>query len=144
VKNSSVSPIDSTALSSTALYTAYVWQRNHLASVNLARLKGFLYYQLLRPINGLARSIKGIDLETILLQRHKIIDALLTEEIKSGRVKQVVELAAGFSPRGSNFVSRFGLSHDLIYIFYHFINFSIHATYHTCKMLINAVKIFND
>jgi O-methyltransferase involved in polyketide biosynthesis len=114
--NTVSSSINSTALSSTALYTAYVWQHNNLATIQLAQSKGFLYYQLLRPFNWLARTIKGVDLETILLQRHQIIDSILEREIESGRIKQVVELAAGFSPRGSSFVSRYGASHQLQYI----------------------------
>ena len=48
----------------------------------------------------------GLTLEKLLLQRHLIIDHLLDEAIRAGRVSQALEIAAGLSGRGRRFTSR--------------------------------------
>jgi O-methyltransferase involved in polyketide biosynthesis len=50
--------------------------------------------------------LTGYALEPYLLARHRAIDALLERAIASGEVGQVVEVAAGLSPRGWRFVNR--------------------------------------
>jgi len=45
-------------------------------------------------------ALRAPSLDTVLLQRHLAIDRVLSEAIESGRVGQVVEIAAGLSPRG--------------------------------------------
>jgi O-methyltransferase involved in polyketide biosynthesis len=49
----------------------------------------------------------------MLLARHRVIDALLDEAIAAGRVGQVLEVAAGMSPRGWRFTER---RPDLLYL----------------------------
>jgi len=55
----------------------------------------------------------GVALEEMLLQRHLIIDHLLSSAIESGRVGQVLEIASGMSGRGLRFTRRHG---DLVYV----------------------------
>ena len=62
----------------------------------------------LAPSMFLSKSLGGPTLEDFLLARHDLIDHHLTELIESGKVSQVVEIAAGLSPRGSRFVERYG------------------------------------
>jgi O-methyltransferase involved in polyketide biosynthesis len=47
------------------------------------------------------------------MARHAVLDAVLAEAVAEGRVGQVVEIAAGMSPRGWRFTSRFP---DLVYV----------------------------
>jgi O-methyltransferase involved in polyketide biosynthesis len=47
-------------------------------------------------------------LETYLLARHLAIDAVLERAIERHRIAQVVEIAAGLSPRGWRFANRYG------------------------------------
>jgi O-methyltransferase involved in polyketide biosynthesis len=47
-------------------------------------------------------------LEAYLLARHRAIDALLEQAIERDGVTQIVEVAAGLSPRGWRFVRRYG------------------------------------
>ena len=54
------------------------------------------------------------DLDALLLARHHAIDTLLERAIDAGEVSQVVEIAAGLSPRGWRFASRYGS--DLTYV----------------------------
>lgn len=100
---------DTSRISPTAHYTSYVWFANGLSSQAFAtRLGRFLYWSL-APANA-ASNLLGDDLslEKMLLARHRAIDGLLDEEIASGRVTQVVEVAAGLSPRGWRFMERYG------------------------------------
>jgi O-methyltransferase involved in polyketide biosynthesis len=55
------------------------------------------------------------DLEMMLLARHREIDARLERAIEAGAVGQVVEVAAGFSPRGFRFARRYR-ERGLIYV----------------------------
>ena len=47
-------------------------------------------------------------MDRYLLQRHLGIDRCLEEAITSRRVEQVLEIGAGFTPRGARFLSDFG------------------------------------
>jgi O-methyltransferase involved in polyketide biosynthesis len=46
------------------------------------------------------------NLEMMLLARHRVIDHLLAQAVSSGAVGQVIEVAAGLSPRGFQFARR--------------------------------------
>jgi O-methyltransferase involved in polyketide biosynthesis len=98
----------SDAISPTAHYTGHVWSRNGLSHPDLATLEGRLFHAAVAPAMTASRAVGGPTLEGMLLARHRIIDALLTEAIEDGRVSQVVEIAAGMSPRGWRFAERFG------------------------------------
>ncbi|GAA1934876.1 class I SAM-dependent methyltransferase [Nocardioides marmoribigeumensis] len=96
----------SSAISPTAHYTGFVWARHGLGDPDLATGPGRLLFTagqgLLAPLDRLG----GPTLEHFLLARHRILDHLLEEAIASGEVGQVVELAAGLSPRGLELTRR--------------------------------------
>lgn len=98
----------SDAISPTAHYTGYVWARNGLGPRELASRTGALMHAGLRPGNALLDRAGGPSLDALLLSRHRAIDALLREAIAEGRVGQVVEIAAGLSPRGHRFANEYG------------------------------------
>lgn len=100
-------PESSRSISPTAHYTGQVWYRNGLSFEELHTSNGELLYNLLLPIQPLVRFAMGASLEEFLLQRHLLIDHLLTQKIESGEVTQVVEIAAGLSPRGLTFAERY-------------------------------------
>ena len=92
--------LDTSRISPTAHYTAYVWHRHGMSTPALATAKGrALFYTLQGPNRALAVAGQA-DLESLLLARHRVIDHILKEAIDAGRVGQIVEIAAGLSPRG--------------------------------------------
>jgi O-methyltransferase involved in polyketide biosynthesis len=95
-------------VSPTAHYTGYVWARNGLSDPELETLEGRVLFETLR----LPMTVSGVlgrgTLESYLLTRHRAIDALLERAIDEGRVAQVIEVAAGLSPRGLRFTRRYG------------------------------------
>jgi len=101
-------PRGSDAISPTAHYTGYVWYRHGLSHPGLVTAQGRALYHAVRPLNFSSRSIGGPSLEGFLLARHRAIDALLDQAIQSGAVTQVIEVAAGLSPRGWDFARRYG------------------------------------
>jgi O-methyltransferase involved in polyketide biosynthesis len=102
------------AISPTALYTGTVWRRNGLSHPAFATFAGTaLWTGLVGPRRAAAR-LGAPDLDALLLARHHSIDTLLEQAIDSGEVSQVVEIAAGLSPRGWRFTSRYGS--ELTYI----------------------------
>src|SRR6476661_744406 len=96
------------AISPTAHYTGAVWARNGLSHPAFETLEGRVMLEGTRPLMIGSRLLGGPTLEGFLLARHRIIDHLLTEAIMAGRVSQVVELAAGMSPRGWRFSDTYG------------------------------------
>lgn len=102
------------AISPTALYTGTVWRRNGLSHPAFATFSGnAMWTGLVGPRKAFGM-LGGPDLDALLLARHHAIDTLLERAIDAGEVSQVVELAAGLSPRGWRFASRHGS--DLTYI----------------------------
>jgi O-methyltransferase involved in polyketide biosynthesis len=65
-------------------------------------------FDSLRPINAVSTTLGGPSLESYLLARHRAIDALLDQAIEHHGVTQVIEVAAGLSPRGWRFTQRYG------------------------------------
>jgi O-methyltransferase involved in polyketide biosynthesis len=65
-------------------------------------------FESLRPINAVSTTLGGPSLESYLLARHRAIDALLDKAINEHGVTQVIEVAAGLSPRGWRFTQRYG------------------------------------
>ena len=94
----------------TAHYTGQCWLRNGLSHPALGTLRGRALYDGLRPLNAVAARLGTPTLDGMLLARHRQIDRVLDEAIVSGRVRQVVEIAAGLSPRGWDFARRHGAS----------------------------------
>jgi O-methyltransferase involved in polyketide biosynthesis len=105
---------DTSRISPTAHYTSYVWYRNGLSHESLETALGRVLYRLL-ALPNLAYSVmfRQPNLEHMLLARHRVIDHLLERAIESGTVGQVIEVAAGYSPRGFRFARRYP---DLIYV----------------------------
>lgn len=101
-------------ISPTAHYTGYVWARNQIGAPELATPQGRLAHHALAPLMTMSGALGGPTLDGFLLARHRVIDHLLSEAIEAGRVGQVIELAAGMSPRGHSFAERFGA--ELTYI----------------------------
>jgi O-methyltransferase involved in polyketide biosynthesis len=98
----------SKTISPTAHYTGYVWARNGLSHPRLETLEGRVMFESLRPINAVSSTLGGPSLESYLLARHRAIDALLDKAIDEHGVTQVIEVAAGLSPRGWRFTQRYG------------------------------------
>lgn len=98
----------SEAISPTAHYTGQVWVRNGLADKGFDTWQGRVLYQALRPTLAIYGLSGGPSLESVLLARHQIIDHLLEQAIDEGRVSQVIEVAAGLSPRGWRFKKKYG------------------------------------
>src|SRR5206468_2908329 len=65
-------------------------------------------YHALHGSNAIAHRIGGPSLEGMLLARHRLIDLRLARAIEAGEIRQVLEIAAGLSPRGWRFSSRYG------------------------------------
>jgi O-methyltransferase involved in polyketide biosynthesis len=98
----------SAAISPTALYTGTVWRRHGLSHPAFATLPGqALWTGLLAPRRTL-ELLGAPHLDAMLLARHHAIDTLLEEAIDGGEISQVIELAAGLSPRGWRFATRYG------------------------------------
>ena len=95
-------------ISPTAHYTGYVWYARGYSHEAFATRQGQLMYRLLATPNRVMHRVGLPSLEGMLLARHRVIDHLLEREIEAGRVAQVVEVAAGLSPRGWRFREKYG------------------------------------
>ncbi|MGI9183592.1 MAG: class I SAM-dependent methyltransferase [Solirubrobacteraceae bacterium] len=98
----------SDTISPTAHYTGYVWSRNGLSHPALTTNEGRLLFSSLEPAMRASRAVGGPTLQPYLLARHRAIDARLQVAIESDQVTQVIEVAAGLSPRGWRFAERYG------------------------------------
>ncbi|MGH2894159.1 MAG: class I SAM-dependent methyltransferase, partial [Solirubrobacteraceae bacterium] len=104
----------SAKISPTAHYTGEVWRRNGLSHPWLATREGRAMFDALHPLMRASGALGGPSLETYLLARHAAIDALLQSAIECDGVTQVIEIAAGMSPRGWRFANRYG--ERLVYV----------------------------
>jgi O-methyltransferase involved in polyketide biosynthesis len=98
----------SSPISPTAHYTGYVWARHGLSHPELETLEGRLLFESLQPVMTVSRALGGASLESYLLTRHRAIDTLLERAIEQHGITQVIEVAAGLSPRGWRFRQRYG------------------------------------
>src|SRR3974390_96983 len=101
-------------ISPTAYATGYFWYREGLSHPALATAEGQRMDRLMRPVLTALQRRGGLSMTALMLARHRGIDAVLTRAIEEGRVGQVVEVAAGLSPRGWSIKQRFG--HRVTYI----------------------------
>lgn len=99
---------DSSRISPTAHFTGYVWYRHGLGDPALQTRAGKLLVTAFSPIDRAVRWAGGPNLEDVLLSRHRLIDDILERAIAAGEVGQVLEVAAGLSPRGLRFTRRHG------------------------------------
>jgi len=95
-------------ISPTAHYTGYVWFAHGQSHPAFATRRGRLMYEALRGPGAVAHAVGWPTLEGMLLARHRLIDLRLSQAIEAGEVSQVVEVAAGLSPRGWRFCKRYG------------------------------------
>src|SRR5258706_10591877 len=95
-------------ISPTAHYTGYVWFAHGQSHEAFATRTGKLMYQALRGANFAANAVGLPSLEGMLLARHRLIDLRLSAAIDAGEIGQVIEVAAGLSPRGWRFRTRYG------------------------------------
>lgn len=89
---------DQSPVSLTGHFTGYVWCNNHLSPGSFSSALGKLMYYGTRPADWVTKKTIGINLESMLLQRHCLIDALVNQAIADG-VTQIVEIASGLSAR---------------------------------------------
>jgi O-methyltransferase involved in polyketide biosynthesis len=94
-------------ISPTAHYTGQVWLRNGLSDPAFATREGERLHRLLAPFNAGLRAFGGPTIDGMLLARHRVIDHLLETAIDAGEVGQVIEVAAGLSPRGWRMTRRY-------------------------------------
>ena len=97
----------SDSISPTALYTGYVWSRNGLSTPELTTNEGRVMFESLHPLMVVSGKFGRPSLEAYLLARHRAIDALLERAIERDQITQVIEVAAGLSPRGWRFAQRY-------------------------------------
>lgn len=101
------------AIGPTAHYTGHVWARHGLSHPELETAEGQVLYLTAEAALLPLRVVGGPTIESFLLARHLVIDALLGEAIEDGRVGQVLEIACGMSPRGWRFTERHP---ELVYV----------------------------
>ena len=104
----------SETISPTAHYTGYIWARNGLSHPEFETREGRVLFETLRPAMTVNSLLGRGTLESYLLARHRAIDALLKAAIEAHGIRQVIEVAAGLSPRGWRFVQRYGA--ELTYV----------------------------
>lgn len=95
-------------ISPTAHYTGYVWFAHGQSHEAFATRGGRLMYRALRAPNVVLHHAGLPTIEGMLLARHRLIDLRLTQAIEAGEISQVIEVAAGLSPRGWRFRQRHG------------------------------------
>lgn len=94
-------------ISITGHYTGSVWYYNEMSLESLVTPVGKFMYHGMQPLNRISNRLIGLDMDSHLLQRHEIIDHLLTNYIEAGECSQVLEIACGLSPRGTTFKNRY-------------------------------------
>jgi O-methyltransferase involved in polyketide biosynthesis len=95
-------------ISPTAHYTGYVWYAHGESHEAFATRRGRVLYHALHGPNALVHRAGLASLEGMLLARHRLIDLRLQRAIEAGEIAQVIEVAAGLSPRGWRFARRHG------------------------------------
>lgn len=99
---------ESERVSPTAFATGYFWYRHGLSTEALLIPEGRRVWRRFQWLIALVRAVSGVSIDALMLSRHKGIDARLARLVESGQVTQVIELAAGLSPRGWRFKQRYG------------------------------------
>mgnify|MGYP003548481082 CR=1 FL=1 len=94
-------------ISFTAHYTGYIWYQMGMSHPALATNKGKFLTKLVNPFETWAERIVGGSMRTTLKQRHQMIDKALTRLIEQHPNLQVIEIAAGLSPRGWRFRNQY-------------------------------------
>lgn len=87
-------------ISFTAHYTGYIWYLLGISHPDLASSKGKRLATLLNPFESIAEKFVGGSMRSTLKQRHQLINKQLDALIEQYPELQIVEIAAGLSPRG--------------------------------------------
>jgi O-methyltransferase involved in polyketide biosynthesis len=87
-------------ISFTAHYTGYIWYQMGISHPLLATSKGKRLAMIAHPIESWGEKYVGGSMRTTLKQRHTILDERLQQLIEQYPNLQVLEIAAGLSPRG--------------------------------------------
>lgn len=87
-------------ISFTAHYTGYIWYQMGISHPALATAKGKSLAMLVNPVETIAEKYVGGSMRTTLKERHTLLDEHLTALIEQHPNLQVLEIAAGLSPRG--------------------------------------------
>ncbi len=87
-------------ISFTAHYTGYIWFQEGISHPALASRKGHFFAGLMAPFESLAEHTIGDSMRTTLRQRHTLIDRRLDHWLAQYPDAQILEIAAGLSPRG--------------------------------------------
>lgn len=94
-------------ISFTAHYTGYIWYKMGISHSAFATKQGKVLAAIAHPVESLAEKYIGGSMRTTLKTRHTLLDEHLTELIQLHPDLQVLEIAAGLSPRGWWFRSHF-------------------------------------
>lgn len=87
-------------ISFTAHYTGYIWYQMGISHSLLATSKGKRLAMIAHPIESWGEKYVGGSMRTTLKERHTMLDDRLIELIGQNPDLQVLEIAAGLSPRG--------------------------------------------
>ncbi len=87
-------------ISFTAHYTGYIWYQMGISHPLLATSKGKSLAFIANPIETWAEKYVGGSMRTTLKERHTMLDDTLKQLIHQYPNLQVLEIAAGLSPRG--------------------------------------------
>ncbi|MFC2994144.1 class I SAM-dependent methyltransferase [Acinetobacter sichuanensis] len=87
-------------ISFTAHYTGYIWYQMGISHPLLATSKGKSLAFIANPIETWAEKYVGGSMRTTLKERHTMLDDTLKQLIHQCPDLQVLEIAAGLSPRG--------------------------------------------
>ncbi|MDB5985004.1 MAG: class SAM-dependent methyltransferase [Nevskia sp.] len=97
----------SAAISPTAYATGNFWYRHGLSTAALSTPQGRRLDRGFRLLNSGIKLASGVSIDALMLARHLGINEVLARAIDAGRVRQVIEIAAGLSPRGWEFSRRY-------------------------------------
>lgn len=95
------------SISFTAHYTGEMWQKLGLSHPALATTKGKRLHHLLTPLEAFAKLFFGVSIGKTLTVRHHLIDKRIKAFINAHPDAQIVEIAAGLSPRGWRFLKHY-------------------------------------
>lgn len=94
------------SISFTAHYTGEMWQKLGLSHPALATKKGKRLHQLFAPIETFAKTFFGVTMGKTLTVRHALMDKRIDAFITKHPDAQIIEVAAGLSPRGWRFLQK--------------------------------------
>ncbi len=87
-------------ISFTAHYTGYIWYQMGISHPLLATSKGKTLAMIAHPIEKFGEKYVGGSMRTTLKERHTMLDDRLRQLIEQYPNLQILEIAAGLSPRG--------------------------------------------